>query len=261
MDEPGKINGEWASEALRSEQDASLEPVRDKVERHRKHIEEYRAAQQADPEGLAVDGSGLVHGITDTPEEQLGHHRAPQSPLAKRVAEYTEPRFEHDSPHAPQTIEEAAAQLRAEREAEAHGAEVSEAGNMAVFGTGATRNRKENELRYDGFLSPLALQMFARYMHKNRMTADGTIREPDNWQKGMPDASYLDSLLRHVMDIWLIYRGYPEAAREGKFESLSGAFFNIQGLMHNWMTEDVSLEEVLATLAATGTLEVPDGDA
>jgi hypothetical protein len=237
---------EWASEAPLI-QDASLGlSVRERVEADRAKTQAIRAEQQADPEG-----PGLV----------------------ERVQEYTEPKFEHDSPstyppnypdsHEPTPVESLLTEddLAVIAEEEAHGASVSEAGNMAVFGTGATRNRKENELRYDGFLSPLALQMFARYMHKNRKTADGTIREPDNWQKGMPDASYLDSLLRHVMDIWLIYRGFPEAAREGKFESLSGAFFNIQGLMHNWMTEDVSLAEVIATLAATGTLETPDGNA
>jgi hypothetical protein len=224
---------EWASEAPMA-QDASLGlTVRERVAADREKTQAIRAAQQADPEG--------IKGVGETGDE----------PLSQRIDAYVQSGGE----------ELAKALIEDVREHEAHGATVSEGGAMAQFSTGATRNRKENELRYDGFLSPLALQMFARYMHKNRKTADGTMREPDNWQKGMPDASYLDSLLRHVMDIWLIYRGYPEAAREGKFEALSGAFFNIQGLMHNWMTEDVSLEEVLATLAATGTLETPDGDA
>lgn len=238
------VNGEWvwASEAPYSRpeipQDASLgQTVRERVEADRANTEAIRAEQQADPEG--------TDGVGETGDE----------PLSQRIENGGEE-------YAKALIADTLAFEEARRD-EAHGATVSDGGQMAQFATGATRNRKENELRYDGFLSPLALQMFARYMHKNRRTADGTIREPDNWQKGMPDASYLDSLLRHVMDIWLIYRGYPDAAREGKFESLSGAFFNIQGLMHNWMTEDVSLEEVLGVvlLAATGTLEVQDGDA
>ena len=198
--------------------------------------------------------------MNDPNEQDAGLE--PVSEKMKRIlddrAEYRaqqdaeEPKFEHDAPVPVESLlDDQEYSVIAEEDEPA----------MLHFETGAMRNRKENELRYDGFLSPLALQMFARYMHKNRTTADGTIRDPDNWQKGMPDESYLDSLLRHVMDIWLIYRGYPEAARESKFESLSGAFFNVQGLMHNWMTEDVDLAEVIATLAATGTLDRPDGDA
>lgn len=219
--------------------DMELEPIRDKMDRV--------LADRADFRRQIEEQDATLHSAR-VPERTDDDERGQNAPV-----------FEHDGPKEraeaiiaaediPVGMDESAAELT-------FGGGVSEGGNMLAFDTGATRNRKENELRYDGFLSPLALQMFARYMHKNRKTADGTIREPDNWQKGMPNESYLDSLLRHVMDIWLIYRGYPEAARESKFEALSGAFFNIQGLMHNWMTEDITLEEVLATLAATGTLE------
>jgi hypothetical protein len=112
------------------------------------------------------------------------------------------------------------------------------------FESGATRNCKEHELRYDGFLSPLALQLFAEYMHKNRVTADGSIREPDNWQKGIPDASYVDSLLRHVIDIWMIYRGWESKARDGgdKRAAIAGAMFNVQGLAHNLVLEELAPE-------------------
>lgn len=112
---------------------------------------------------------------------------------------------------------------------------------MLGFASGATRNRKENELQYEGFISPLALQMFAEYMHEHRHTADGSVRDSDNWQKGIPDESYRDSLLRHVMDLWLIYRGWDEQAREdGDLrKALAGAYFNVQGLMHNLALRDL----------------------
>lgn len=118
------------------------------------------------------------------------------------------------------------------------------AGAMLGFESGATRNRKENELQYEGFISPLALQMFAEYMHENRFTADGSVRASDNWQKGIPDESYRDSLLRHVMDLWLIYRDWGSKAREGgdKRKALAGAFFNLQGLMHNLALLDLEDE-------------------
>jgi hypothetical protein len=103
---------------------------------------------------------------------------------------------------------------------------------MLSFQSGATRNRKENELAYEGFLSPLALKLFAEYMHHHRVTADGTVRDPDNWQKGMPLDSYMDSLLRHVMDLWLIHRGFESEARESLKEALGGLWFNVQGYAH-----------------------------
>lgn len=103
---------------------------------------------------------------------------------------------------------------------------------MLGFETGATRNRKEDEIRYEGFLSPLAIKMFGEYMHEHRFTADGTVREPDNWQKGIPLDSYMDSLWRHLMDLWMIHRGHPELAREDLKSALAGLFFNVQGYMH-----------------------------
>lgn len=187
-DEPGKIDGEWASEALR-----------------------------------AQDCAG------------------------PSAADTT--RFEHDGPVAAESL--------LDQEDLDVIAEDDDPGMMLEFASGAVRNRKENELAYSGFLSPLALQMFARYMHIHRLTADGSVRDPDNWQRGIPDESYIDSLLRHVMDLWLIYRGYPEAAREAKFAALAGAFFNVQGLMHNYMTEDVAPVEVIEAMLEQGTL-TPD---
>jgi len=110
---------------------------------------------------------------------------------------------------------------------------------MLLFETGANRNRKENELAYEGFLSPLALKLFAEYMHQHRFTADGSVRDPDNWQKGMPLDSYMDSLLRHVMDLWLIHRGYASEARESLKEALGGLFFNVQGYMHETVKREL----------------------
>ena len=52
---------------------------------------------------------------------------------------------------------------------------------MRKFDTGATRNNDETRLDYEGFLSPLVLERFAQYIHKNRVQDDGTIRASDNW--------------------------------------------------------------------------------
>jgi hypothetical protein len=108
---------------------------------------------------------------------------------------------------------------------------VSEEGAMRSFETGATRN-VETDLDYHGFTSPLALGMFGEYMHQNRVQKDGTIRDSDNWKKGIPLDSYIRSMTRHLHDLTLHHDGYGELAREGIEEALGGLFFNVQGYMH-----------------------------
>jgi len=51
---------------------------------------------------------------------------------------------------------------------------------MRTFKTGATRNDDTGKLDFEGFLSPIALEKFAEYMHKNRIQADGNVRDSDN---------------------------------------------------------------------------------
>ncbi len=102
---------------------------------------------------------------------------------------------------------------------------------MRAFETGATRNKEVDPDIY-GFTSPLALGLFAEYMHKNRTQADGTLRDSDNWKKGIPLDSYIRSMRRHLQDLTLIHDGYPDLARESIEDALGGLFFNVQGYMH-----------------------------
>lgn len=76
------------------------------------------------------------------------------------------------------------------------------------FPTGATRDSDKDKFDYEGFLSPLVLHRYAAYLHKHRVQTDGEMRASDNWQKGMSIGTYMKSHLRHLLDIWLIYRGY-----------------------------------------------------
>ena len=103
---------------------------------------------------------------------------------------------------------------------------------MRKFDSGATRNVDATKPDYEGFLSPLAIVGFGRYMNKNRVQADGKLRDSDNWQKGIPPASYMKSLLRHVLDLWLHHRGFQELTTEGIDDAVYGAMFNIQGYAH-----------------------------
>jgi hypothetical protein len=80
--------------------------------------------------------------------------------------------------------------------------------------------------------------MYAGYMHKHQVQTDGKIREADNWQKGIPQDDYLESLIRHVMDVWLISKGELVADVETKeivtiCDALCGVLFNAMGMMLN----------------------------
>lgn len=104
--------------------------------------------------------------------------------------------------------------------------------SMRQFESGATRNRDDDNIDYEGFLSPLAIQRYGEYMHSHRRQADGSIRDSDNWQKGIPADSYVKSLWRHAMDVWLIHRGRADKAREDEESALCAIIFNAQGKLH-----------------------------
>ena len=101
---------------------------------------------------------------------------------------------------------------------------------MREFETGATRNKDEDKLDFEGFLSPLALEEFAKYMHKNRLQADGKLRDSDNWQKGIPTDAYMSSMWRHFFDTWKRHRGLETP--EDQISNLCGLMFNVQGMLH-----------------------------
>jgi len=99
---------------------------------------------------------------------------------------------------------------------------------MRRFKSGATRDNNEGKFDFEGFLSPLVLEAYAKYMHKNRLQADGKLRASDNWQKGFGD-NHLDvcikSLWRHFLDLWKEHRGYK--SRDGIDDAIGGILFNI----------------------------------
>lgn len=107
---------------------------------------------------------------------------------------------------------------------------------MRKFDTGATRDDNENKYDYEGFLSPLAIEAFGRYMHKHRLQADGTQRDSDNWQKGIPKKVYVKSGWRHFFAWWKIHRGYRAFDEDGNEitldDALCGLLFNVLGYLH-----------------------------
>lgn len=97
------------------------------------------------------------------------------------------------------------------------------------FETGADRSSDHDKLDFEGFLSPYALERFARYMHTHRTRADGTLRDSDNWQKGIPLSSYIKSMWRHFFALWKAYRQNKTDELE---ENLCAMMFNVQGALH-----------------------------
>lgn len=103
---------------------------------------------------------------------------------------------------------------------------------IRAFASGANRDLDENKLDFEGFLSPVVMLKFAQYMHRKRKLADGTLRDSDNWQKGMPLDVYMKSLWRHFHDLWLHHRGLGHLAVENLDDTLTGLLFNVQGYAH-----------------------------
>jgi hypothetical protein len=98
---------------------------------------------------------------------------------------------------------------------------------MRVFETGATRDSDETKPDYEGYLSPLVIEEFGRYMTRHRLQADGSLRASDNWQKGIPADAYMKSMWRHFFAVW---KGHRQGAPS--VEDLMGLLFNVQGYTH-----------------------------
>ena len=106
-----------------------------------------------------------------------------------------------------------------------------------TFSSGATRDSDHGKLDFEGFLSPLALQEFAKYMHENRVQSDGTLRASDNWQKGIPVEVYMKSMWRHFFAVWSVYRedragSLRVGAGDEEIRNLCALMFNVQGMLH-----------------------------
>jgi hypothetical protein len=106
-----------------------------------------------------------------------------------------------------------------------------------VFSTGASRDTDTDKLDYEGFDSPLVKKRYAEYMNENRYLKDGTTRDSDNWQKGIPLDAYIKSLNRHFEDLHLIHRGYPDEARDDIEHALCGIIFNAKGYLFEILKE------------------------
>ena len=102
------------------------------------------------------------------------------------------------------------------------------------FETGANRDAEDGKYDFTGFLDPAVIYAFSAYMNACRELPDGSVRSGGNWKRGIPLDSYMSSMVRHVMDMWLLHEGHevtrPESGVEVTMtDALGGIMFNCQG--------------------------------
>lgn len=106
---------------------------------------------------------------------------------------------------------------------------------MRRFESGAVRDADDSKFDYEGFLSPLVIERFGQYMHKNRILPDGSRRDSDNWQAGIPKSAYMKSGFRHFFAWWKAHRGYK--TEETIEDSLCALIFNASGYLYELLKD------------------------
>lgn len=114
-------------------------------------------------------------------------------------------------------------------------------GRQREFVSGAKRDTALGKLDYEGFLSPQVMEAFAVYMDFNRTLRDGSIRDSDNWQKGIPQDVYMKSAWRHFIDWWRWHRKL--SVHENLVWAICGLMFNLQGYLHEQLKKQPHLIE------------------
>ena len=112
---------------------------------------------------------------------------------------------------------------------------------VRTFDSGANRSSETGKLDYEGFLSPLVIERYAQYLHEHRTLPDGTERDSDNWQKGMPLSVYMKSAWRHFHAWWKIHRRKEYATKDLE-DAICALIFNASGYLHEhlkvWVVRD-----------------------
>lgn len=118
-------------------------------------------------------------------------------------------------------------------------------GDVRMFCTGATRDTAQDKLDFEGFLSPLVIERYAEYMHMHRVQSDGTLRDSDNWQRGIPISAYMKSMWRHFFAVWKGYR-----VKQDVRDDLCALLFNVMGMLHELLKVDDCLRQHAAEIVA-----------
>jgi hypothetical protein len=102
-------------------------------------------------------------------------------------------------------------------------------GEVRTFATGATRDQDANKINFLGHLSSAVTRRFCEYMHKHRRQSNGEMRAADNWKKGMPMQSYVESMYRHFQEVMEAHQGIGTVDVE---DALCALRFNVDGYLY-----------------------------
>lgn len=107
------------------------------------------------------------------------------------------------------------------------------------FDSGATRDTKQGKLNYVKALSAAVLKRYVEYLDKHRVQPDGSLRDWDNWKKGIPQEEYAESLDRHNQAMKLldehqdVYDNHGLVTME---DTLCAIMFNAMGRLFEILT-------------------------
>ena len=113
---------------------------------------------------------------------------------------------------------------------------------IRIFDTGATRDTTKGKLSYVKALSPIVLQRYVQYLDGHRKQPDGSMRDFDNWKKGIPEDTYLDGLGRHFIAAWLLAQGYSAEDNHGPVtleNTLCAILFGASGWLHEILKKKI----------------------
>lgn len=105
-------------------------------------------------------------------------------------------------------------------------------GQRRTFDSGATRGTAEGKIDLEGAFSVLSLERYGQYMLEHETDSAGEKRASDNWQAGFPLRSYVKSLLRHLLALWKVDRGFMDLGPKFLEDTLCAIIFNAQGYLH-----------------------------
>ena len=104
---------------------------------------------------------------------------------------------------------------------------------MRQFGTGATRDDNTHKLDYVRGLSAQVQQRYLEYLGSHRLQKDGSLRDWDNWKRGIDVEVYRESLSRHTADAVRASMGLPVPEDASLEDLLCAIRFNVDG----WLFE------------------------
>ena len=118
-----------------------------------------------------------------------------------------------------------------------------------IFDTGATRDTESGKLDYEGFMSPLVMKRYAEYLNGHRTMKDGSIRDSDNWQNGIPLDVYMKSEWRHHWDMWAYHRGWLKDIGDGFEDAMCAILFNVSGYLHERLKKSLAYRDSIGKIS------------